>query len=167
MEPSEIEIIENALENLPQEAKDFLYKGDFEKALTKIENGSNLTKPQRGMLDFHLTRIIALIEQRDVLLILCQEWNFTGEQMQKFIATIDECVFVPLVEATNYTVEEEIIENSISNTPSFSSFNLDSLGEKLTQSRLVIPSLREQKIDSTDVQSQVKSFDPYRELPEK
>src|SRR4051812_23337041 len=111
------EKIETSLDELPKEVKDFLYKGAFTRAINDIATAFSLSEEQKKSLDYHTTLVIILMEHRDDLIHLAEQWGLSPAQQQTFMEKIEASIIVPIVQATNYTEDEEENTDTV-NAPS-------------------------------------------------
>lgn len=107
MNEEETTQFEEALEQLPEEVKDFLYNGAFDEAVDHITQTHQLSEEQKKTFDMTLTEVICLLTSKDTLIELFTSWGFTQEKQAAIAKKIDEHIFLPIIEATNYIVEYE------------------------------------------------------------
>jgi hypothetical protein len=118
----EITQFEEALAILPEEVESFLYEGQFESVVLMITKLYGLSEEQRKKFDLILTDVLCLIKSKDSLIELFTSWGFSREKQVLIAKDIDEKIFAPIVEATNYIVEgeedtdEEVTSSSVSET---------------------------------------------------
>lgn len=183
----ELTQFEQALEAIPEEVKDFLYEGAFDRALTDIVNTYGFNEEQKQTFGLVLTDVICLIQSKDTLIELFTSWNFSQEKQATIAKDIDEKIFLPIIEATNYIVEEENSEEKVDTS------SADVAGEAIKdpyeeiQKRFVYgtPIVRAEKkaysLDKFPLPPRIKeggdgmlvpppapksAIDPYREKPE-
>ena len=168
-EQDELQILDDALDELPKEASDFLYNGDYAKALDGITSALGLTPQQKSELDYHLTRVVALIETRNDLLSLCDKWKYTMEQKQTFVSLVEDTIFEPLEEATNYIVEGEEDEEDEGEKKSQTPSSI--LSNKFLQPSAAGVAKRDYSLERTtpsvSESAEPKKFDPYHEAIDK
>jgi hypothetical protein len=107
MNEEDITQFEEALENLPDEVKDFLYGDEYQKALQSIAETHDFTEEQKSQFDLTLTDVICLLQPKDALIELFTSWGFSQEKQALLVKDIEEKIFMPIIEATNYIVEYE------------------------------------------------------------
>jgi hypothetical protein len=122
MTENDILQLEESLKNLPKEVKIFLYEGAFENALLSIKQSHTITDDQQKELKALLVKILCFLASKDTLIELFTSWGFPQEKQVLIAKDIDEKIFAPIVEATNYIVEggedtdEEVTSSSVSET---------------------------------------------------
>lgn len=156
--------LEEALENLPEEVEDFLYEGAYTAAVARASEALTLTEAQKKELDAVLLEVVVEIKPKDDLLALCDKWKFNEEQKKLFVARLEEYVFEPLLEMTNYVViDDETLEGEAGNTEQKSSAAM--ISEQFQSPKPIAPVAREQQPEKQP-ETGIKKIDPYRELPE-
>lgn len=173
----EITQFQEALENLPEEVKNFLYGGDFESAVSTIANTHSFTEEQIKQFDLTLTDVICLLASKDKLIELFTSWGFPQEKQALLVKDIEEKVFMPIIEATNYIVEwndeedststphdpyEQLQKRFVYGTPIVrtekKSYSLDTLP--------LPPRIKDEEDSLIPPEAPKRVIDPYREKPE-
>lgn len=157
--------LEETLGVLPKEVKNFLYKGAVGAALETIATESGLTVEQKSALYGKLLFVVAQLESRDTLLELAKKWGFTQEQINSFVVSVEKNIFIPLYEATNYTIIDEEPEQTLS-PDAFASIQ-----ERLAKPASIAPASRDYTVYNTPSTPSAApktetKLDPYREMPE-
>jgi hypothetical protein len=171
MNEEEITQFQQALENLPQEVKDFLYNGTYDSAIETIAKNHAFSEENTKAFDIALTEVICLLKSKDTLIELFTDWGFDQEKQALLVKDIEEKIFLPIINATNYIVQydteeeqktsgiyEEIQKRFIYGTPIVrpekKSYRFD---------KLPTPPRPE---GGSPVDSSSTHIDPYRERPE-
>lgn len=174
MNEEELTQFEEALQNLPEEVKDFLYGDNYQKALESIASTHGFTEDQKKTFDLTLTDVICLLQSKDGLIELFTTWGFPQEKQALLVKDIEEKVFMPIVEATNYIVEEDLEESTAPAPDPYAEIQRRFVygtpitkTEKKTYSldKLPTPPRPPQSTEPT-TQSPNSRIDPYREKPE-
>lgn len=161
--------IDEALETLPREAKDFLYKGAFTQAITDIGQTYHLTEDQKKGLDYHVTQLILLLERRNDIISYIQTLSLSSEDQQKLLLDIEQKIVMPLIVATNYIEEgieeeEKLEEKILVEAPSPSDI-LKTIEDRLKEAKITAPVARkvEELPSSSEKSVTDNTIDPYRE----
>lgn len=138
----ELQQIDDAFEALPPEVKTFLYDGAFEQAIAAITKTYVLSQDKIDSLRYHAMMVVILIEHRDDLVKLCQGWGFDDARQQAFMDDVEKLVIMPVIQATNYVVEDNTESASTTNAPSPAEV-LASLKARMTTPTAIAPVSRE------------------------
>ena len=170
----EITQFEEALQNLPEEVKDFLYGDGYQKALQSIASTHGFTEDQKKTFELTLTDVICLLQSKDALIELFTTWGLAPEKQALLVKDIEEKVFMPIVEATNYIVEEDTEESTAPVPDPYAEIQRRFVyGTPITKTekksysfdKLPTPPRPPQNTEPT-IQSPTTTLDPYREKPE-
>ncbi len=174
-----IDRYEEALDTTPQEVRDFLWSDAYKGIIAGIAKTLNITAQQETVVsDVIFDIVIGAIDQPEVDEKLTAS-GISIEDQAKILALAAENIIDPsIIEAENITdsneeggVAESQPTNLSSSAPTPTEV-LASLGARLSQSSVIVPSKRDYTVykpvpSEPSVQNIAPSMDPYRELPEK
>ncbi len=168
----DLNTIEEAFENIPEEVKRYIYSASFRESFNSICSKYSISNKNSNVLKNSIYSYIAQIETEEELLVSINSVSNDIETNQKIIDWVKENVIEKALEiVTNAYLneEEEVVEKNTMSYPEKPSFS--NIEERLSQSKIITPSKRDYSVEKINTPQQetpkATSVDPYRELPEK
>ncbi|MFZ4500108.1 MAG: hypothetical protein ACOYMZ_01260 [Minisyncoccia bacterium] len=168
--------VQDALSGVPEEVQSFMWGPSFETIIKTMQQTLALTDEQTTTVQNDSYMLLIQLSTMEEIYKKWVNLSIPEELVVKILYLIDREILSRAKDITDFFTsdEDETFEDTTTKTVSAPSPSevLATLGARLSQSSVIVPSKRDYSMDTQSgekpgMQQSTPSIDPYRELPEK